>query len=104
MEDWGLAHDTIEHAGTVNTKNWSSSTFAAELDQCKLLRGYGVVPAAFSLPETRPNRPDRSVPIAFKAVMMATAMPAAIRPYSMAVAPDSSLTKRVTKVLIRHSL
>jgi hypothetical protein len=31
---------------------------------------------------------------------MATAMPAAIRPYSMAVAPDASLTKRATVVLI----
>lgn len=33
------------------------------------------------------------VPRPFTAVMIAIAMPAAIRPYSMAVAPDSSLTK-----------
>jgi len=46
--------------------------------------------AVVSLPEILPNRPVRSVPTAFTAVMMATAMPAAIRPYSMAVAPDSS--------------
>jgi hypothetical protein len=33
------------------------------------------------------------LPRPFTAVMIAIAMPAAIRPYSMAVAPDSSLTK-----------
>src|SRR3954453_5471502 len=32
--------------------------------------------------------------------MIAMAMPAAIRPYSMAVAPDSSLTKRETRFFI----
>src|SRR5271169_2425427 len=32
--------------------------------------------------------------------MIATEMPAAIRPYSMAVAPDSSLTKRLMKLFI----
>ena len=31
------------------------------------------------------------VPIAFTAAMIATEIPAAMRPYSMAVAPDSSL-------------
>jgi hypothetical protein len=34
---------------------------------------------------------DSWVPRPFTAVMIAIAMPAAIRPYSMAVAPDSSL-------------
>ncbi len=34
------------------------------------------------------------VPSAFTAAMIASEMPAAIRPYSMAVAPDSSFTKR----------
>jgi hypothetical protein len=34
---------------------------------------------------------DSWVPTPFTAVMIAIAMPAAIRPYSMAVAPDSSL-------------
>ena len=33
------------------------------------------------------------VPTPFTAVMMARATPAAIRPYSMAVAPDSSFKK-----------
>ena len=32
--------------------------------------------------------------------MMATEIPAAIRPYSMAVAPDSSFTKRETRFVI----
>src|SRR4029078_12341910 len=32
--------------------------------------------------------------------MMATAMPAAIRPYSMAVGPDSFLTKRTNDICI----
>jgi len=35
------------------------------------------------------------VPRPFTAVMIAIAMPAAIRPYSMAVAPDSSLRNEV---------
>ena len=97
MEDWGLAHETIERAGTV-TKIGSSPALPQSWTAAYL-------PAALSLAETRPNRLDRSVPIAFTAVMMATAMPAAIRPYSMAVAPDSSLMKRANEVLhFRHSL
>ena|SRR6266496_2074588 len=40
---------------------------------------------------------DNFVPRPFTTVMIATEMPAAIRPYSMAVAPDSSLAKRVTR-------
>src|SRR5262249_42448625 len=38
--------------------------------------------------------PLRLVPASCTAAMMTTAMPAAIRPYSMVVAPDSSQTKR----------
>lgn len=38
----------------------------------------------------------RLVPIVLTAAMMATEMPAAIRPYSMAVAPLSSFRKRRT--------
>ena len=38
----------------------------------------------------------RLVPTAVTAPMMTTAIRAAIRPYSMAVAPDSSFMKRVT--------
>src|SRR5882757_4469193 len=40
------------------------------------------------------------VPRPLTAVMIAIAIPAAIRPYSMAVAPDSSLTKRETRFFI----
>ena len=39
-------------------------------------------------------------PNPFTAVMMASAMPAAIRPYSMAVAPDSSFTKREMRLMM----
>jgi hypothetical protein len=40
--------------------------------------------------ETVVNVFFRSVPTVFTTVMMATEMPAAMRPYSIAVAPDSS--------------
>jgi hypothetical protein len=40
------------------------------------------------------------LPTPFTAVMIAIAIPAAIRPYSMAVAPDSSFTKRETRFFI----
>jgi len=40
------------------------------------------------------------VPRAFTVAMIAIEMPAAIRPYSIAVAPLSSFTKRSTKVRI----
>lgn len=39
--------------------------------------------------------PFRVVPKPFTAAMIASAMPAAIRPYSIAVAPDSSEKKRL---------
>src|SRR4051812_21855151 len=42
-------------------------------------------------------------PSEFTTVMMATEMPAAMRPYSMAVAPDSSFMKCCTKVFIGYS-
>ena len=42
------------------------------------------------MPLTVLNVPLRLVPTDVAAVMIATAMSAAIRPYSMAVAPDSS--------------
>src|SRR6516165_5809945 len=41
------------------------------------------------------------VPRPFTTAMIATEMPAAIRPYSIAVAPDSSFTKRETRVFMR---
>ena len=40
------------------------------------------------------------VPRAWTVAMIATAMPAAMRPYSMAVAPVSSAKKRITIVVI----
>src|SRR5947199_66889 len=46
---------------------------------------------------------DSLLPTPLTAVMMAIAMPAAIRPYSMAVAPDSSFTKRETRFFIRDN-
>ena len=43
---------------------------------------------------------DSLVPTAVTPVMMTTAMRAAIRPYSMAVAPDSSRTKREMRFML----
>src|ERR1700759_708610 len=42
----------------------------------------------------------RLVPRPLTTAMMASEMPAAIRPYSMAVAPDSSFTKRAIRFFI----
>lgn len=42
-----------------------------------------------------------AVPTPLTALMIAIAMPAAIKAYSMAVAPDSSLMKRETRLFIR---
>ena len=46
----------------------------------------------------------RLVPRPFTAAMIASEMPAAIRPYSMAVAPDSSYTKRASRFFIGNSM
>ena len=45
----------------------------------------------------------RLVPRAWTVAMIATAMPAAMRPYSMAVAPVSSARKRITSVVMYMS-
>src|SRR6185295_3488864 len=61
----------------------------------------GAIPRAYLiLPETVVNVVDRLVPTAVTAVMMTTAIKAAIKPYSMAVAPPSSAMKRA-KVFIK---
>jgi hypothetical protein len=39
-------------------------------------------------------------PSVLTTVMMATEMPAAIKPYSIAVAPDTSLAKRFTRLVM----
>src|ERR1700736_6546758 len=44
------------------------------------------------------------LPMPLTTAMMATEMPAAMRPYSMAVAPDSSFTNRETRVFMGSSL
>src|SRR5688572_26072428 len=43
-------------------------------------------------------------PMPCTTAMIATEMPAAMRPYSMAVAPDSSFTKRVTRFFMFNSI
>ncbi|CDX45925.1 exported hypothetical protein [Mesorhizobium sp. ORS 3359] len=45
-----------------------------------------------------------AVPSEVAPTMMASAMRAAIRPYSMAVAPDSSFTKRAMRLDMRELL
>ena len=46
-----------------------------------------------------PKLVDSWLPTPFTAAMIAIAMPAAIRPYSMAVAPDSSFANRAIMLL-----
>src|SRR5436305_13217851 len=61
--------------------------------------------AYFRLVEMNSNLVLRVVPMPLTATMITTEIPAAIRPYSMAVAPDSSFTKRATRFFIRsHSM
>src|SRR2546430_11680392 len=61
--------------------------------------------AYFRLVEMNWNLVLRVVPMPLTATMITTEIPAAIRPYSMAVAPDSSFTKRATRFFIRsHSM
>src|ERR1700710_1748486 len=50
------------------------------------------------------NLPFRLVPRPFTIAMIASEIPAAISPYSMAVAPDSSLTKRAMRFFIGSSM
>ena len=56
--------------------------------------------AYFKLAEIEPNLAFRVVPRPFTTAIIASEMPAAIKPYSIAVAPDSSFTKRATRVCI----
>ena len=50
--------------------------------------------------ETEEKVVFKLVPRAWTVAMIATAMPAAMRPYSIAVAPASSAKKRMTSVVI----
>ena len=50
------------------------------------------------------NLLPKVVPRVFTAAMMASEIPAAMRPYSIAVAPDSSLAKRVRSLVIGNPL
>jgi hypothetical protein len=58
----------------------------------------------FTAVETDPNVVLRLVPTPFTTAIIATAMPDAMRPYSMAVAPDSSLRKAVNFRRITQAL
>ena len=89
----------------------------------KILYGHGVTAVAFdsSRAAVTVEQPDgsletvsarfvldcsgygRVLPRLLTTVMIASAMPAAISPYSMAVAPDSSFTKRETRFFIECS-
>ena len=62
--------------------------------------GIRFCPAYFRLVEMVLKLVDSLVPTPCTAAMIARAMPAAIRPYSIAVAPDSSFTKRATSFFI----
>src|SRR5262245_54149441 len=56
--------------------------------------------AYLSEPLIKVNLACRLVPSPLTIAMIASAMPAAIRPYSIAVAPDSSFTKRASRFFI----
>src|ERR1700722_13670604 len=60
----------------------------------------GYLPAVASCDEMLVKVALSCEPSVLTTVMIATEMPAAIRPYSIAVAPDSSLAKRVTRVVM----
>jgi hypothetical protein len=53
-----------------------------------------------TLPATVLNVPERLLPTFVTAPMITTAISAAMRPYSMTVAPDSSRTKREKRFVI----
>src|SRR3982750_1823858 len=55
------------------------------------------------LDEIEVNLAFNVVPRLLTTVMIASAMPAAVRPYSMAVAPDSSFAKFATRFFIKSS-
>src|ERR1700733_11457416 len=57
------------------------------------------IDAYCSAPETLVKVDVNLVPRPCTTTMMATEMPAAMRPYSMAVAPDSSRTKRLKRFM-----
>jgi hypothetical protein len=78
-----------------------SANAGGEIRNCRLV----VSPSAhrcgyFSAFFTAPNVEFNFVPNPCVTVMIATEMPAAISPYSIAVAPDSSAQKRLTKAVI----
>ena len=54
---------------------------------------------AYIAPATLLNVPCTAPPVAVTAAMMTTAIPAAMRPYSMAVTPASSFKKRFKRFM-----
>src|SRR4051812_39870765 len=84
-----------------------------ELLSAKNGKGPGL-PRAFAARQSAPvyfsdvlievNLVFRLEPRPFTTVMIASEMPAAIRPYSMAVAPDWSFTKRAIRLFIGSSM
>jgi hypothetical protein len=94
MEDWGLAHETIARAATAN-ENGSSSAFAAELDSRFLKDLTGVLKLGRDPAKVGEIGADR-----VHGGDDGNGDAVAIRPYSMAVAPDSSLMNRANEVLI----
>src|SRR3974377_608744 len=67
-------------------------------------RHRGILQTYCSALATLLNVPFTAVPVACTATMIATEIPAAMRPYSMAVAPELSLKKRITSLFILVSL
>ena len=73
---------------TMKIPNWISVALIVAFFPAALLLGLAPVPAMAV--DTSVKAAEMLVPKAVTAAMITTAMRAAIRPYSMAVAPDSS--------------
>src|SRR6186997_2846913 len=70
---------------------------------CRGLKGELATIAYLSEVLIEVNLLNRLVPRPFTMVMIASEMPAAIRPYSIAVAPDSSFTKCAIRFFITQT-
>jgi hypothetical protein len=82
--------------GTSASENEEGRPIEAALQNCRGALGY------FNCVEMLLNLAFRLVPSPFTTAITATEIPAAIRPYSIAVAPDSHLVKAMNFSNITH--
>jgi putative ABC transport system substrate-binding protein len=95
-----LLHELVPTASTiavlVNPTGPSAEPLLRELQAAAATQGASAVAMVWNLAV-------RFTPTVLTTVMIATEMPAAMRPYSMAVAPDSFFTKRTKRFFIDAS-